>query len=78
MVLCFKVCWGSCNLQFLFHTETVNVGLSALEAEAVEAINHTDHVDVPVSTPAPETTSSSEPEPKQEETTPALETANEE
>ncbi|XP_067256083.1 myomesin-1 isoform X3 [Chanodichthys erythropterus] len=57
--------------------DTVNVGLSALEAEAVEPINHTDHGDVPVSTPAPETTSSSEPEPKREETPPALETANE-
>ncbi|KAK7169892.1 hypothetical protein R3I94_000206 [Phoxinus phoxinus] len=45
--------------------------------EVVEPIHHTDHVGVPVSTTAPETTSSSAPEPNPEETTAALETANE-
>ncbi|XP_067279215.1 myomesin-1 isoform X2 [Pseudorasbora parva] len=51
--------------------------LSALDPEAVEPIHHTDHVDVPDSTTAPETASSSEPEPDPEENTPALDTANE-
>ncbi|XP_056113837.1 uncharacterized protein LOC130090470 isoform X2 [Rhinichthys klamathensis goyatoka] len=51
--------------------------ITAMLKEAVEPIHHTDHDDVPVSTTAPETTSSSEPEPNPEETTAALETANE-
>jgi len=45
--------------------------------ETVEPIHHTDHDEVPTSTTAAETTSSSEPEPDPEETTTALETANE-
>lgn len=79
MALCVEVsvCWGRYNLQVLFHTDSASKSDNTTFTEAVEPIHHTDHVDVPVSTTAPETTSSSEPEPSPEETTAALETANE-
>lgn len=52
----------------LFNADSVNLGLSALETELVDALHLTEHV------PGPETTTSSEPD----KSTPALETPNQE
>lgn len=58
-----------CDLQvLLFNTDSVNLGLSALETELVDALHLTEHV------AGPEATTSSEPD----ESTPALETENHE
>uniref|UniRef100_A0A673GXA5 Myomesin-1 n=1 Tax=Sinocyclocheilus rhinocerous TaxID=307959 RepID=A0A673GXA5_9TELE len=54
--------------EVLFHTDSVNLGLSDLETEPAEVIHLTEHV------AGPETTSSSEPD----ESTPALESENHE
>ncbi len=56
-----------CDLQVLFNADSVNLGLSSLEAELVDAIRLTEHV-------GPETTTSSEPD----GSTPALQTQNQE